>query len=109
MVKGSPVSLRAFPMLRASAVPTPAPMDTPGSPSRLPANPPAIGQILRVHRNDFYPVLYDILLDNGEEKRIAQNIFPSSFNKSPGRRFILLSEYEAERAEKIKELKKNLN
>ena len=72
------------------------------------ANLPAKGKIIRVHGNEFYPLLYDIELDNGEEVRVSRNISPVMLEKSPGRRFILMSEYEAERAEKIKELKSRM-
>ena len=68
------------------------------------ANLPADGEIVKVHGNPFYPILYDISLDNGVEKRIARNISPVHLEKSPGRRFIIMSEYEEERNERIKQL-----
>ena len=69
------------------------------------ANLPATGEIVEVYNSKFYPVLYDIALDNGEEKRISKGITPANF-KGIGKRFQLESERKAEREEKIKELEK---
>lgn len=72
------------------------------------ANAPGTGEIILVHSNDFYPILYNIELNEHEgEKRIFRNITPNALEKSPGRRFILKSEYEDERQKRIEELQQH--
>ena len=69
------------------------------------ANLPAEGEIIKVYSNQFYPVLYDIALDNGEEKRISHCVSPLNF-EGVGHRFELSEERETERQRKIMEFKK---
>lgn len=65
------------------------------------ANLPAEGEIVR-----FDPSGYDIELINvAGEKRTARCISPVMFEKSPGRRFLLWEEYQANRQARIDELK----
>ena len=68
------------------------------------SNTPSFGVIVKIHGNDFYPILYDIFL-NEDEERLIRNITPINFEKSPGRRFMLRSEYDEERRTKIENLK----
>lgn len=55
------------------------------------ANLPGRGKIVAVSSSEFYPVLYDIEIDNDVEKHVWKNITPASFS-GIGRRFILKSE-----------------
>ena len=69
------------------------------------ANLPAEGKIDKVYSNNFYPILYDISLNNGVEKRVAHSISPANF-EGVGKRFELMTEKAIERQKRIKELEK---
>lgn len=60
------------------------------------ANIEGFGEIVLV--NSVYGGLYDIQLEDG---RLIRKIGHYMFDRSPGRRFWLLSEWEADRKEKI--------
>ena len=63
------------------------------------ANLPSEGIIVKKRPADrFAPISYDIHLDDGREIR---GLYYLSFEPGPGRRFWLLSEWEADRQEKF--------
>ena len=70
------------------------------------ANNPAFGVIIKRRESDrFAPISYDIEFDNGQ---IDMGIYHLSFKTGGGRRFWLLSEWEADRKIKIEEMQKHM-
>ena len=64
------------------------------------------GIIIKRHEADNYaPVNYDIHLNDGREFR---RVYHLSFAAGSGRRFWLLSEYKADRAQKMREFQEHL-
>lgn len=72
------------------------------------ANLPAEGKIIKVYANAWYPVLYDIELNNEVDPVfISYGITPIAFD-GIGKRFWVKSEWQAERKQKREALEKRM-
>jgi hypothetical protein len=70
------------------------------------ANIPDEGIIIKRYDRDSYnPISYDIRLDDG---RIQKRIWHNHFDNSPGRRFWLLSEWQAEREKQLTAMRERM-
>ena len=66
------------------------------------ANIEGFGTITNTNPNGWYGMQYEITM---EDERIKKAILPLMFEKSPGRRFQLLTEYNEEREKIIAQMK----
>ena len=66
------------------------------------ANIEGFGTITHTNPNGWYGMQYEITMEDGRIKKV---ILPLMFEKSPGRRFQLLSEYNEEREKIIAQMK----
>jgi hypothetical protein len=66
------------------------------------ANQPLWGEVESHGGGNGNPPYMNLRMENGEK---FMGIFPSHFSPSPGRRFMLKEEYDADRAARIKEFR----